>query len=346
MPKIFERTTQPDVDLDDDYVDNEDFYAKGDRADSLRFGEDAVFAEEYDKDKWYVTFNRENTSWCFNEVFDAIADGYKEFTPPVKLGWVKGRVGGFWGVKLAGEVAFRTDKKHFEWNGRKYNSTNYKGKDILIPDQRMWGWYEQRRIKVLKIFFPEGGLGEANYRRVAFGTADDKYTDYPEKYGFMARRAIAREESWKDEYEDRLKHLNPLRGTSSGKDRLIGAVTYLLEDQQRMDEINEESGLRAKSAPAILMINRYITDWKSFVGTYLGGSQGLGMDVAGTARARPDHVTDHEIYRMFAGKHRQRILNRTLFADDTLVVLKVGKTKNAWWNKNQIARHFRILKQN
>ena len=53
-----------------------------------------------------------------------------------------------------------------------------------------------------------------------------------------------------------------------------------------------------------------------------------------------------EIYRMFSGKERKRILDNALFADDTLVVMKVGKTKNAWWNKSQIARKFRIRNQN
>jgi hypothetical protein len=341
MPKIFERTKQPDVDLDDVYVDNGPFYEKGDRGDSLRYGEDAVFAEEYDEDKWYVTDNREKTSWCFNEVFDAIANGYTTFRPHLELGDYMGKTG----VRLAEKVAFRddkTDEDHFDWNGRTYNSKDYKGREILIPDRRMWGWYEQRRIKVLKIYFPEDDEGdeddeEANSNRVVFGTKDDKYTHYPEKYGFMGRRAIAREASWKAKYEGRLQNRNPRRGTYNGK---WMAGLRAAELQQRWDEINEESGLRVKHAPAILMINRYIRDWKSFVGTYLAGSHGTG------GLARPDHVTDHEIYRMFAGKYRQRILNNTLFADDTLVVLKVGKTKNAWWNRNQIARKYRIANQN
>jgi hypothetical protein len=359
MPKIFQRTTQPDVDLED-WVNWSDptrgLHVKGDRGNRLRYGEDAVFTHEYDEDKWYVTSNRASDSWCFNEVFDAIQDGDTWFRPyrgpDLKVARYMGKdYIGKKGVLLAGEVAFRTDKAHFEWNGRTYDSTDYKGKEILIPDQQMWGWYEQRSIKVLKIFFPEGGLGAANYRRVVFGTDDDKYTHYPEKYGFMSRPAIAREESWKNKadkkgetYEDRLRNLNPERGK-------IGKYTWT---QQRQDEINEESGLRVKHAPSILMINRYIkqitgipdSGWKSFVKTYLGGSQGTGTGGTEPGRARPDHFTDHEIYRMFAGKHREQILDNTLFADDTLVVLKVGKTENAWWNKSQIMRRWRILKEN
>jgi hypothetical protein len=79
------------------------------------------------------------------------------------------------------------------------------------------------------------------------------------------------------------------------------------------------------------------------VQTYLSGSQGVP---GAPNRARPDHVTDHEIYRMFSGKYRQRILNNALFADDGLVVIKVGKKKNAWWNKDQFRRWLRIRNQN
>jgi hypothetical protein len=239
------------------------------------------------------------------------------------LGKEKGKTG----VKLAGKLAVR-DAMDIVWNGRTYKSTNYKGKEILIPDERMWGWYEQRKVTIFKIFFPQNddqGRTEDNYDRVVFGTKDDKYTHDPEKYGFMGRRAIAREEDWKkkkDEYEDRLRDRNPRRGQFNGK-WMSGLPADQLQD--RWDEINEESGLRVKHAPCILIINRFIKTWESFVATYLAGSQGTG-----DGRARPDHVTDHEIYRMFTGKHRQRILNNALFADDTLVVIKVGKTKNAW----------------
>ena len=77
MPKIFQRTTQPDVDLED-WVNWSDptrgLHVKGDRGNRLRYGEDAVFTHEYDEDKWYVTSNRARDSWCFNEVFDAIQE--------------------------------------------------------------------------------------------------------------------------------------------------------------------------------------------------------------------------------------------------------------------------------
>ena len=84
MPKIFQRTTQPDVDLED-WVNWSDptrgLHVKGDRGNRLRYGEDAVFTHEYDEDKWYVTSNRARDSWCFNEVFDAIQDGDTWFRP-------------------------------------------------------------------------------------------------------------------------------------------------------------------------------------------------------------------------------------------------------------------------
>jgi hypothetical protein len=337
MPKIFQRTTQPDVDLDERCVDDHTHFTKAARGSNLRWCEDAVFAEQYDEDKWCVTSNRETTSWCFNEVFDAIADGYDTFRPHLELGTVKGKTG----VKLAGKLAVRRDAGHFDWNGWTYNSTDYKGKEILIPDQRMWGWYEQRKVLIFKIFFPQNdvqGRTEADYDRVVFGTKDDKYTHYPEKYGFMGRRTIARLPAWQQKYEQRLQQRNPRRGQYNGK-WMAGLPADQL--QQRWDEINEESGLRVKHAPCILMINRYIKTWENFVKTYLAGSKGTGTGVA-----RPDHVTDHEIYRMFTGKERQRILDNALFADDTLVVVKIGKTENAWWNKDQIARHFRIQNQN
>jgi hypothetical protein len=92
------------------------------------------------------------------------------------------------------------------------------------------------------------------------------------------------------------------------------------------------------------MKNRYITDQDSFIGMYLTGSQGTGSNDG--SRARPDHVTDHEIYRMFSGKYRHRILANTLFGGADLQIVKVGKRKNNWWNKNQVSRWWRIRNQN
>jgi hypothetical protein len=216
----------------------------------------------------------------------------------------------------------------------------------------MWGWFQQRQIRVLKLNMGDGDDEvPAVYLRVVFGTKEDKYTHYPEKYGFKGRRAIRHETSWKvaddeasatpaNDYETRLRSLNPMRGHFRGKWMMLKSQAAL---QDRWDEINEESGLRAKHAPCILMINRYVKTYKSFVQTYLSGSQGVP---GAPNRARPDHVTDHEIYRMFSGKYRQRILNNALFADDGLVVIKVGKKKNAWWNKDQFRRWLRIRNQN
>ena len=117
-----------------------------------------------------------------------------------------------------------------------------------------------------------------------------------------------------------------------------------VQKQNRWDEINEESGLRVKHAPSILMKNRYIVDQDSFISMYLTGSQGTGANAGN--KARPDHVTDHEIYRMFSGKYRHNILANTLFAGSDLRVIKVGKRKNNWWNKNQVSRWWRIRNQN
>jgi hypothetical protein len=69
MPKIFQKTIQPDVDLDATYVDDTNHFTKGvdpagglARGSQLRWCEDAVFAHQYDEDKWYVPGLREPTS--------------------------------------------------------------------------------------------------------------------------------------------------------------------------------------------------------------------------------------------------------------------------------------------
>lgn len=210
------------------------------------------------------------------------------------------------------------------------SSADYKNKSILAPNDQMWGMYQQRKISKLKIL---GNHDPNATRRVVFGTKEDGYTAYPEKYGFMGRRAIKNEPTWKPgKYETRLKQRNPRRGQIGGKN---------MKNQTRMDEINEESGLRVKHAPSILMINRYIKTKDDFERTYLSGAKGTRTGIA-----HPDHVTDHEIYRMFSGKDRKRILDNTLFADDSLTIEKVGKQKNTWKTKNQIARWWRIRNQN
>jgi hypothetical protein len=76
--------------------------------------------------------------------------------------------------------------------------------------------------------------------------------------------------------------------------------------------------------------------------------RGIGDD-ADRHVARPEHVTDHEIYRMFSGKYRTRILDNTLSADGALRIHKPTKTRFTWHpfhpTKNfkfQPARWYRI----
>lgn len=231
------------------------------------------------------------------------------------------------------------------WKNRQYSTVDYKGRDILTPDDRMWGWFQQRQISSFTVATDQANVSEV----VVFGTKDDKYTHYPEKYGFMGRRSIQSEGGWVDkfdEYSERLTRLNPRRGQFMAKNMGIWARPFgEHQAQYRWDEIHEESGLRIKHAPAILMINQFLTSQEAFVAAYLTGSQ--GADPEGNEwRARADHVTDHEIYRMFSGKYRERILNTTMFADATTNISQLGKAKNHWYTKNQISRWWRIRNQN
>jgi hypothetical protein len=59
------------------------------------------------------------------------------------------------------------------------------------------------------------------------------------------------------------------------------------------------------------------------VAAYLDGAQGAQR--SGVSYSTSGRVTNHEIYRMFSGKYRKRILNNTLFADGDLVILKPQK---------------------
>lgn len=237
-----------------------------------------------------------------------------------------------WNVPLRGEMELITEQNADQY--KRYGLPNtlmdYRGRPIPAPNDQMWELFRQRKVSKIVI---QGENDPTATQRVVFGTKEDRYTEYPEKYGFLGRRAIKNQKSWKtDQYEQRLKERNPRRGQFGGKN---------MKNLARMDEINEESGLRVKHAPSILMINRYIKTQEDFIKTYLSGAKGTG-----NGTARPDHVTDHEIYRMFRGKHSDRILANTLFADDTLVIEKIGKRENRWWNKNQISRRWRIFNQN
>mgnify|MGYP001817738520 CR=1 FL=1 len=349
--KIFDRPVQGDVDFDELISDRADYFAAGERGSRLRWCEEAVFAEAYAETKW--TISKRSDSWYFNEAFDQVeqdqaADGakrgyiQKQGAPNLPIGQRVHNGVALNSITLGGSAAIKTGDNQFMWKDREYKLTDYKGRQILVPDDRMWGWFEQRKILMLKLESAADADDQSEYQRVVFGTKDDEYTVFPEKYGFKGRRAIKREDSWKTEkYENRLRTLNPSRGTRTGK-WTVGVSDE--RKQNRWDEINEESGLRAKHAPCILMKNRFITDQDSFIAMYLTGSQGTGRDAG--KRARPDHVTDHEIYRIFSGKHRTNILANILFAGADLTVIKVGKTKNNWWNKNQISRKWRIRNQN
>ena len=164
-----------------------------------------------------------------------------------------------------------------------------------------------------------------------FGTKEDQYTDFPEKWGFKNRRAVVQTDSWKakkDGYEARLAGLNPKRA----QDGLKGVGKKWngrFAPAGRWDEIHEESGLRIKHATCILMKNQYITSYEAFVAAYLDGAKGESRGTGGaTPVSTSAFVTNHEIYRMFAGKHRKRILDNTLFADGKLKVVKPGKIRN------------------
>jgi hypothetical protein len=213
-----------------------------------------------------------------------------------------------------------------------YNLLDYKGKPIIVPlESTMWQWYQARTIKSITV---TGETDPDLTRRVVFGTKDDRYATYPEKFKFMNRRQIMQEPSWKtNKYDTRLQGFNPLRGTHKGKWTSGPGV----DTQNRWDEINEESGLRVKHAPGIIMKNQFVRTYQDFLVNYMNGSQGTG------GRARGGFVTSHEIYRMFSGKHRKQILDRTTFADQGQLDVHVsGKKKHHWYTKDQIARNYRI----
>lgn len=89
------------------------------------------------------------------------------------------------------------------WKNRKYSTIDYKGRAILTPDDQMWGWFQQRQISSFTVNRTQSNVSAI----VVFGTKDDKYTHYPEKYSFMGRRAIKNEGGWVDKlmkYQQRL----------------------------------------------------------------------------------------------------------------------------------------------
>jgi hypothetical protein len=342
---MFDRPIEPNLDINMAINDHADYFAAGARADQLRWCEEAVFAQAFDQVRWTVPATREH-SWYIHQALDAAAVDQSSQQPlgliskqgasDITVGQARHNNAIIPAIRLGTHYAYRTGHSTFEWNGRLYELTDYKGRHILAPDDQMWGWFQQRKILLFKI---NANQADEDYDRVVFGTKDDQYTAFVEKYGFKGRRAIAGTRT--QDYEERLAARNPHRGKLGGK-YLVGVSDA--QKQNRWDEINEESGLRVKHAPCILMKNRYILNQDSFVTMYLSGSKGTGANSG--SRARPDHVTDHEIYRMFSGKDRDRILSNTLFGRRDLQIVKVGKKKNNWWNKNQITRWWRIRNQN
>jgi len=229
-----------------------------------------------------------------------------------------------------------------QWRGREYSTRDYKGRELLAPNQQMWGWFQQRAISEFSLPSPPELISET----VVFGPRDDHYTHFPEKYGFMRRRTIKQGEPWserEDKYNQRLTSLNPRRGKPGGK--LYGLLSRPFgkgQSTRRINEIQEESALRIKHAPAILLLNRFSVNEVDFVAAYLSGAK--GVDAEGTQGiARPDHITDHELYRMFSGKQRISILNRTLFANKATLIHAPDKVQNRWFTKNQLSRWWRIF---
>jgi hypothetical protein len=269
---------------------------------AIRQSPSVTWVEAYDPVRWAVT-DRDA------EVWPVLVDG-------VQLGSTQ-----------ANQQPYQVANGKITFNGKAYGVTDYKGRPILAPNYRMWGWYTQRKVTRLVLADNDNALGYSD--RVVFGTSADNYTDYPEKWGFKSRRGVRNENSWVAKnaaYEQRLTTLNPTRAGNTWKDKKVRKWNGDFAPPGRWDEIHEESGLRIKHAPCILMKNQFISTYENFVGSYLDGAQGqTRLNVTYSTSA---FVTNHEIYRMFAGKYRRRILDNTLFADGNLVVSKPQKIRN------------------
>jgi hypothetical protein len=269
---------------------------------AIRQSPNVTWAEPYDAARWAVT-ERDGDVW-----------------PVITNGVLLGET-------QALEQPYAVANGKITYNGKDYSVTDYKGRPILAPNYRMWGWYTQRKVTRLTLDDTDAALGYGD--RVVFGTSADNYTDFPEKWGFKSRRAVRAGASWtakNNKYETRLTTLNPTRAGNTWKDRRVRKWNGDFAPPGRWDEIHEESGLRIKHAPCILMKNQFISTYDNFVGSYLDGSQGqtrLNVNYSTSA-----FVTNHEIYRMFSGKDRKRILDNTLFADGALVVTKPNKIRN------------------
>jgi hypothetical protein len=247
----------------------------------------------------------------------------------------------------------KVENGNIHWNGHMFNVQDYKGHPILIPDTTMYGWLEQRRIVKMNIEGNPGFIKET----VVFGTATDKYPLYPDLLGFMPRRNISLEATgWglnddkRGKYERRLLTLNPDRKKIFGQQLLFNPVGYAKQFlNNRWDDICEKCGLQIKHAPRKLMINRFISTHDDFIFAYLNGSKGIpaGTKLEGDKKAevnipRPAHVTDHELYRSFAGKHRKEILDHMHFSDENLVFDAPSKANETCYNPIQLLYHRKI----
>ena len=244
---------------------------------------------------------------------------------------------------LGSHLAELRDGKIY-WNGHEFDSKDYKGHPILIPNAKMYDWLEQRRILKINVDRYPNKIKET----VIFGTASDHYPLYPDLLGFMARRNISKKtNTWiqkKEKYADRQGRLNPDRA------HLLGQQSFFMPPgyhpsflQNRSDEICEKCGLQIKHAPRKIMLNRFVRTHDDFIYAYLSGSQGVPkgtlLESDDIHRPRPAHITDHELYRAFGGKHRDEILGHLHFADVDLVFDAPSKANQICYHPLRLLYH-------
>lgn len=214
------------------------------------------------------------------------------------------------------EALVKDDMIH--WKNLQIPLADFKGRSILIPDEKMWAEFLNRKIIMADLSDPD----KCN-KVVAFGTEDDCYMTFSDKFNFMPRRNIKNELTWKaDQYHERQLKLNPRAHKFMGQQLLFGSRQFL---KNRREQICEKSGLQIMHAPALFIVNRYIKNHDNFIESFLNGSRGApGADSGDANRPQPTHITDHEIYRLFRGKHSDRTLARTVFADDQFIIVGEG----------------------
>lgn len=237
--------------------------------------------------------------------------------------------------KLGSHIATVQNGK-IEWNSKIFPLKDYKGHDILIPDERMYGWLEQRRIYKINVESGKNKVGKT----VVFGTSHDKYAMYPDKYGFMSRKDIKKTLSWIPEYDEIKRALNPPI-TMVPK---FFRKQYIFPTKKRRNEVYEKSALQIEHSPNILMKNSYLKTHDDFIYAYLSGSKhqenqaNLADDIHISGA---DHITDHEIYRLFTCDNRIDQLSSCCFADDNLLIEAPTRPDNHWYNKNQVTRAYK-----